>query len=67
MIEVKINGKKELFEKDTLLIDFLKQKGVNVSAVVVEYNGSIVPREDISKILLRDGDRVEVLHLVGGG
>ena len=67
MIEVKINGKKELFEKDTLLIDFLKQKGINVSAVVVEYNGSIVSREDISKILLRNGDRVEVLHLVGGG
>ena len=67
MIEVRINGKKELFEVETPLADFLAKKGIKISSVVVEYNGSIVPREELNEVRLKDGDKVEVLHLVGGG
>ena len=35
--------------------------------VAVELNREIVPRDRWSETLLKDGDRLEIVHFVGGG
>ena len=35
--------------------------------VAVELNGQVVPRLDFAKVRLGEGDRLEVVTLVGGG
>jgi thiamine biosynthesis protein ThiS len=35
--------------------------------VAVELNREIVPRADWPKAALRDGDKLEIVHFVGGG
>jgi sulfur carrier protein ThiS len=35
--------------------------------VAVELNGQVVPRAEFANVHLRDGDRLEVVTLVGGG
>ena len=35
--------------------------------VAVEVNGEIVPRSRYAEHELRDGDRIEIVHAVGGG
>jgi thiamine biosynthesis protein ThiS len=46
------------------LITGLNLKG---DRVAVEHNGTIVPRAEWGNTTLNDGDRLEVVHFVGGG
>ena len=47
-----------------LLVDTL---GMKADRVAVELNRDIVPRDRWAETLLKDGDRLEVVHFVGGG
>jgi thiamine biosynthesis protein ThiS len=46
------------------LIAVLALKG---DRIAVEHNGNIVPRAEWASASLADGDRLEVVHFVGGG
>ena len=46
------------------LIEFL---GMKPDRVAVELNRDIVPRDRWAETTLKDGDRLEVVHFVGGG
>jgi thiamine biosynthesis protein ThiS len=46
------------------LIAALNLKG---DRVAVEHNGTIVPRAEWAQTVLNEGDRLEVVHFVGGG
>jgi thiamine biosynthesis protein ThiS len=35
--------------------------------VAIEHNGNIVPRAEWTDARLADGDRLEIVHFVGGG
>ena len=61
-----INGEERNYTAVTLdgLIAELGMKG---DRVAVELNRDIVPRGDWSATALRDGDRLEIVHFVGGG
>jgi len=67
-----INGEERAFAnpaspaKFTLatLIESLNMKS---DRVAVELNREIVPRDRWSETLLKDGDRLEIVHFVGGG
>jgi sulfur carrier protein len=65
-----INGKEQIFSElnsaSTLtnLVDQLKLTG---DRVAIEHNGQIVSRSDWSSSQLSDGDKLEIVHFVGGG
>jgi thiamine biosynthesis protein ThiS len=67
MIALEINGKRVELEQPTPLIAYLDQLGVNPGAVAVEHNGEIVERAAYESVTLREGDRVEIVRMVGGG
>lgn len=48
---------------DTLLL----QLGISRERVAVELNAAIVPKGEYEKRLLSDGDKIEIVHFVGGG
>lgn len=48
---------------ETLLL----QLGINRDRVAVELNADIVPKAGYEKQLLSDGDKIEIVHFVGGG
>lgn len=49
------------------LLEFLQSHDINPALVAVEYNGEIVRRERFQDVLIVEGDRLEVVHMVGGG
>ena len=49
------------------LSDFVAQRGLKADRVAVERNGEIVPRHIWQHVILEAGDRLEVVHFVGGG
>ena len=61
-----INGEERIIAAPTLaaLVDALQMKG---DRVAVELNKEIVPRAKWSDTALHDGDRLEIVHFVGGG
>lgn len=66
-MQIILNGKPaDLPERVTaaILVDRLELGGKRVA---VEVNGRIVPRSRLGEQPLADGDRVEIIHAVGGG
>ena len=46
------------------LVEHLKLTGARIA---LEVNGEIVPRSTYPKRRLNDGDKIEIIHAVGGG
>ena len=67
MIALQINGKQVELEQATALLDYLEKLGVNPRTVAVEHNGEIIARTSFTRITLGEGDRVEIVRMVGGG
>lgn len=67
MIHLQINGKSVAMAEETALVTYLGELGVDPRAVAVEVNGRILERSDFAITVLRDGDLVEVVKMVGGG
>jgi sulfur carrier protein len=49
------------------LPDLLQQLGFNPRLVAVEYNGEILHRQFWAETQVKEGDRLEVVTIVGGG
>ena len=61
-----INGEERQLEVITVPT-LVEQLGIKADRVAVELNREIVPRADWSKAALQDGDKLEIVHFVGGG
>ena len=67
MITLVVNGKQVELEAPIPLVLYLEKLGVNPRAVAVEHNGEIVQRARFAAVVLEEGDRVEIVRMVGGG
>jgi thiazole synthase len=62
-----INGDDRDFEGSFPLSALIERLGMKTDRVAVELNRAIVPRDQWDQIQLADGDRLEIVHFVGGG
>ena len=61
-----INGE-EIVAAGKTLADYLEEAGYDTRGIAVERNGAIVPKSQYASTVLRDGDKVELVHCVAGG
>lgn len=66
-IQLTVNGKPREVEAGHTILQFLEAHAVNPLLVAVEYNGEIVRRNRFGEVPLAEGDRLEIIHMVGGG
>lgn len=66
-MQVTVNGKSHQVDDGTTVIDLLRAAGVPENYLAVEINDDVVPREQHATRTIQDGDRIEVVTLVGGG
>lgn len=66
-ITVVVNGDERQLSGRPSLVELLHLLELDPRRVVVELNRQIVRRPDLPGVALRDGDRVELVHFVGGG
>ena len=64
---IQVNGEPQQIETGTSVAELLGELGVTQAHVAVELNLEVVPRAQHAETMLRDGDRLEVVTLVGGG
>ncbi len=62
-----INGEAREFAGELTLSALVEQFGMAAGRVAIELNRDIVPRERWSETVLKDGDKLEIVHVVGGG
>jgi len=62
-----INGEEKEFADLDNLVTLVERLGMKGDRVAVELNREIVPRTEWSGTALREGDRLEIVHFVGGG
>jgi len=62
-----INGEERGFSDGLTLAMLVEQLGLKPDRVAVELNHNIIRRDAWTGTTLHDGDRLEVVHFVGGG
>ncbi|MDA8124220.1 MAG: sulfur carrier protein ThiS [Deltaproteobacteria bacterium] len=66
-MEIKVNGEKRQVDGPMTLLGLLEELGVRPQTVVVELNLRVIPRGNMETEMVREGDSLEVIRLVGGG
>ena len=66
-MKLTINGDSRDFSDGLTLAALIAQLGMKSDRVAVELNLEIVPRPQWENTQLKDGDKLEVVHFVGGG
>lgn len=67
MIAITVNGERHEVEEGTTLAGLIDARGLAPDQVAAEVNRALVPRATRGDRVLEDGDRVELVTLVGGG
>jgi len=67
LIDVQVNGESRQCAANLWLPGFLEQMGLNPRLVAVEYNGEILHRQFWDSTQIQNGDRLEIVTIVGGG
>ena len=67
MAKIQLNGKKVTIKPKTTIYELLKRFKLNNKKVAIEYNGVIIPKSNYKKKYLKNNDKLEVVHFIGGG
>jgi len=69
MLTLQINGQSRDLDlaQHATVADMLASLDIKLDRVAVEHNGNIAPRTSWSTTELVSGDRLEIVHFVGGG
>ena len=66
-MDIVLNGQPRCLLAATSVLQLLQLEGLAQRRVAVEVNGAIVPRSHHDDHVLAAGDRVEIVHALGGG
>ncbi|MBN8482860.1 MAG: sulfur carrier protein ThiS [Xanthomonadales bacterium] len=66
-MKIMLNGEPRDLDAARTVLDLLDLAGYAGRRVAVEVNQAIVPRSEHASRQLADGDRVEIVHAIGGG
>jgi len=67
MAKIQLNGKKVVIKTKFSIFDLLKRYKLTNKKVAVEHNGMIIPKVNYNKKYLKNNDKVEIVHFIGGG
>jgi thiamine biosynthesis protein ThiS len=66
-LRVYINGESRELSGTPSLAELITQLDLPASRIAVELNREVVRRDDWGSTMLREDDRIEIVHFVGGG
>jgi len=66
-MQIEVNGNPIECEGPTTLDQLLQTLGYGERRIAVEHNGEIIPRDHYPQTSVDSGDRLEVVHAIGGG
>lgn len=65
-ITIHLNGEDRSVDARTLS-ELVSELGLEQRMIAIERNLEVVPKSEYDGTPLRDGDRIELVHMIGGG
>ena len=66
-IKIKINGKIKDTNENTKLSNLINNLKIPLKKVAIELNQEIVDKKKLNLINLKNNDKIEIVHFIGGG
>ena len=66
-IKINLNGKLMRINSNFSLKELLKKKNIPISKIAIEINQEIINKNRINKTFLKENDKIEIVHFIGGG
>ena len=66
-IKIKVNGETKIVKENTKLSNLVKILKIPVKKVAIELNQEIMDKKKLNKVDLKKGDKIEIVHFIGGG
>tara|TARA_B100000686_G_C16613583_1_gene875158 strand:- start:915 stop:1133 length:219 start_codon:yes stop_codon:yes gene_type:complete len=66
-IKIVVNGKQMTVNLKYSLKNLIDKLKMPITKIAVELNREIINKKNINKIILKNGDKVEIVHFIGGG
>ena len=66
-IKIKINGKNIYVEEDLKVSSLIKKLDIPLNKVAIELNNKIIDKKKLKNITLKNKDKLEIVHFIGGG
>src|SRR5262245_21916722 len=66
-VEITLNGETRRLDAPVSVRGLLESLGLDPAKIAVERNLEIVPRSTYGEVALAQGDRLEIVHFIGGG
>ncbi len=66
-MQIQLNGEARTLEAEASVAQLVETLGLAGRRIAVEVNEEIVPKSAHGETRLAEGDRVEIVHAIGGG
>ncbi len=66
-IKIKLNGKLKTINNKSTLFNIVQKNKIPLAKVAIELNREIVDKKKIKNINLKNNDKIEIVHFIGGG
>ena len=66
-IKIKLNGKLKTINNKSTLFNIVQKNKIALAKVAIELNQEIVDKKKIKNINLKNNDKIEIVHFIGGG
>ena len=66
-MKIKLNGKIKYIVQNSYLSGLVKNLKIPLNKVAIELNEEIIDKKKINNIKLKNNDKIEIVHFIGGG
>ena len=66
-MKIRVNGRVKSISNKNSMLDLVKILKIPLKKVAIELNQEIIDKKNISKINLKENDKIEIVHFIGGG
>ncbi len=66
-IKIKLNGKLKTINNKSTLFNIVQKNKIPLAKVAIELNQEIVDKKKVKNINLKNNDKIEIVHFIGGG
>ena len=66
-IKITLNGEDKFIAEKTSIQNLLEELELDVKKIAIEKNYEIIMPEEFGDSVLSEGDRIEIVHFIGGG
>ena len=67
MAKIQLNGKILKIKENLSIKDLCKKYKLNETKIAIELNGIILPKDEYRKKKIKNRDKIEIVHFIGGG